>query len=308
MRDGEWLVGWGCATACYPTQLSPSAARVRLAADGGVTVQVAAHDVGTGAYTVIGQAAAEGLGVPLERVRVELGDSELPVGPVAGGSVTTASVCSAVAQACERLLARLGNARPPDLAGAFARAGVPGAVEEYVEWSPPGAKEDAVKKMYGGGMTMAGGVMDDRVMFAFGAEFVEVRVHARTREVRVPRIVGAFAAGRIMNPRTARSQYLGGLIWGIGSALHEATEIDERHARYTNDNIAEYLIPVSADIDQVEIIMVPEEDREVNPLGIKGIGELANVGTAAAVANAVFHATGVRVRELPIRVEKLLEG
>jgi xanthine dehydrogenase YagR molybdenum-binding subunit len=143
-------------------------------------------------------------------------------------------------------------------------------------------------------------------MYALGAEFVEVRVHALTREIRVPRMVGAFAAGHIMNPRTARSQYMGGMIWGVSSALHEATEIDPRVARYVNDNLADYLIPVNADIDEVDIILVPERDDSVNPAGIKGIGELANVGTAAAVANAVYHATGIRVRDLPIRLEKLL--
>jgi xanthine dehydrogenase YagR molybdenum-binding subunit len=142
-------------------------------------------------------------------------------------------------------------------------------------------------------------------MFAFGAEFVEVRVHRRTREIRVPRMVGAFAAGRIMNTRTARSQLMGGMIWGISSALHEATEIDTRVARYVNDNLADYLVPVNADIDQVDIILVPEEDDKVNPAGVKGLGELGNVGTAAAVANAVFHATGKRIRQLPIRIEKL---
>jgi xanthine dehydrogenase YagR molybdenum-binding subunit len=145
-------------------------------------------------------------------------------------------------------------------------------------------------------------------MFAFGAEFVEVHVHARTREVRVPRIVGAFAAGHIKNTRTAHSQYLGGLVWGISSALHEETEIDLREARYVNDNLADYLVPVNADVEEVTIIMVPEVDDKVNPAGIKGIGELANVGTAAAVANAVYHATGIRIRKLPIRIEKLLEA
>jgi xanthine dehydrogenase YagR molybdenum-binding subunit len=143
-------------------------------------------------------------------------------------------------------------------------------------------------------------------MYALGAEFVEVRVNAKTREIRVPRMVGAFAAGRIMNTRTARSQYLGAMIWGGSSALHEATEIDQRVARYTNDNLADYAMPVNADIAEVDVILVPEKDNFVNPVGVKGIGELGNVGTAAAVANAVYHATGKRVRELPIRLEKLL--
>lgn len=334
MRDGDWLIGWGCATATYPTQHNPAAARVRLTADGAVRVQVGAHDVGTGAYTVIAQTAAEQLGVPLAKVDVELGDSELPPAPVAGGSVTTASVCSVIMLACQAIRDRLSGSkstgeRPslaisggngfrlergrligPDgqseeLAKAFERIGV-GAIEEYAEWQQRDAKPGSLKQLYAGGVGITGGALPDRTMFAFGAEFVEVRIHALTREIRVPRITGAFAAGRIVNTRTARSQYLGGLVWGISSALHEATEIDEREARYVNDNIAEYLIPVNADIGEVEIIMVPEVDNDVNPAGIKGIGELSNVGTAAAIANAVYHATGKRVRELPIRIEKLL--
>src|SRR4029079_5966097 len=180
-----------------------------------------------------------------------------------------------------------------------------GAIEEYAEFLPPGAKPDAIKNLYAGKPTLGGGSHAEKLMYAMGAEFVEVRVHAQTREIRVPRIVGAFAAGRLMNTRTARSQYMGAMIWGIGSALHEATEIDPRVARYVNDNLADYLIPVCADVAEVDILLVPERDDFVNPAGVKGIGELANVGTAAAVANAVYHATGIRVRELPIRLEKL---
>jgi xanthine dehydrogenase YagR molybdenum-binding subunit len=146
----------------------------------------------------------------------------------------------------------------------------------------------------------------DHVQYAFGAEFVEVRVHKRTREIRVSRLVGAFAAGHIVSPTTARSQLLGGMIWGVSSALHEATEIDRRAGRYTNKDIAEYMIPVNADIPAVEVIFVPEQDSLVNALGIKGLGELGNVGTDAAIANAIYHATGRRVRDLPIRIEDLL--
>ena len=153
---------------------------------------------------------------------------------------------------------------------------------------------------------MTGGPKGEKLAFAFGAQFVEVRVHALTREIRVPRAVGAFAAGRIMNPRTARSQLMGGMIWGISAALFEATEIDKRAARYVNDNLADYLIPVNADIQTIDVILVPETDDWINPLGVKGLGELGNVGLNAAVANAVYHATGIRIRELPIRLEKLL--
>lgn len=146
------------------------------------------------------------------------------------------------------------------------------------------------------------------MMYAMGAELVEVRVHASTCEIRVPRIVGAFAAGRLINTRTVRSQLMGGMIWGISSTLHEATEIDVKRARYVNDNLADYLVPVNADVKQVDVILVPEVDRDVNPAGVKGLGELANVGTAAAVANAVYHATGHRIRRLPIRIESLLSA
>jgi xanthine dehydrogenase YagR molybdenum-binding subunit len=155
---------------------------------------------------------------------------------------------------------------------------------------------------------MLGPVTKTHAMYAFGAEFVEVRVDPRTGVVRVPRMVGVFAAGRILNPRTAKSQLSGGMIWGLGSALLEETEVDARRGCYVNANIAEYLIPACADVGEVVVETVDEEDRFVNPLGVKGIGELGIVGTAAAVASAVYHATGVRVRELPIRMEKVLAG
>ena len=313
MRDGDWLIGWGCATASYPTQMSPAVARVRLLADGTARVEIAAHDVGTGAYTVIGQTAADALGIEPAKVAVAMGDSLLPPGPVSGGSVTTASACSAVKLACQQVLARLAlpaGATAAQRMAVFEKMQI-GAVEEIGNFVPPTSRSKSTAGLYKGSVDISGGANmgnEGKSMFAFGAEFVEVRVHARTREVRVPRIVGAFAAGRIMNPRTAHSQLMGGMIWGIGSALHEHTEIDKREARYMNDNLAEYLIPVNADIARVDVILVPEVDNDVNPAGAKGIGELANVGTAAAVANAVFHATGKRIRELPITIDKLIMG
>ena len=317
MRQGDWLIGWGCATAAYPTNVSPAVARVRLSADGRVRVEIAAHDVGTGAYTVIGQIAAETLAVSPDQVSVAMGDSLLPPGPVSGGSVTTASACSAVKLACQQVLVRLAlptggweSATAAQRTAAFEKLKV-GAIEEIGNFVPPTSRSKSTAGLYKGSLDITGGANmgnDGKTMFAFGAEFVEVRVHARTREIRVPRIVGAFAGGRIMNPRTAHSQLMGGMIWGIGSALHEFTEIDKREARYMNDNLGEYLIPVNADIIQVDVILIPEVDNEVNPTGAKGIGELANVGTAAAVANAVFHATGKRIRELPITIDKLIMG
>ncbi|MBC7780194.1 MAG: xanthine dehydrogenase family protein molybdopterin-binding subunit [Proteobacteria bacterium] len=313
MRAGDWMVGWGCATATYPTQVSPAVARVRLSADGSARVEIAAHDVGTGAYTVIGQMVAECLALRPAQVAVTIGDSVLPPGPVSGGSVTTASACSAVKLACDQILAKLGiaaDAGDKQRAAAFDRLKT-GAIEETGNFVPASSESKTTAGLYKGSVDITGGpnaANGAKTMFAFGAEFVEVRIHARTREIRVPRIVGAFAAGRIMNPRTAHSQLMGGMIWGIGSALHEFTEIDVREARYINDNLAEYLVPVNADIRQVDVIMVPEVDNEVNPVGAKGIGELANVGTAAAIANAVFHATGKRIRELPITIDKLIMG
>jgi xanthine dehydrogenase YagR molybdenum-binding subunit len=335
MREGDWIIGWGCAATMYPTQMGPATARVAITPQGTVKVQTAAHDIGNGAYTVIALTAADRLGIAPDKILVELGDSDLPPAPVAGGSNTTASVCNVVAKACEQIRSRIAQAavaaggafagKDPatlklvdgKLQGAGAGGSEPletairrvsnGAIEEYAENIPHGVPPEGLAKLYQGHAVLAGGAkMKDRIQFAFGAEFVEVRVHARTREIRVPRLVGAFAAGQIVDPTTARSQLMGGLIWGLSAALHEATEIDPGRARYTNTDLAEYLIPVNADVDRVEVILIPEEDRQVNELGIKGLGELGNVGTNAAVANAVYHATGIRVRELPIRLEKLL--
>jgi xanthine dehydrogenase YagR molybdenum-binding subunit len=222
-----------------------------------------------------------------------MGDTRLPPAPVSGGSNSTASVCSAILLACERIKRRLPHTG--------------GAIEEYAEYVPEGAPADAVKKLHAGQSTLLSGSTERKqAMFAFRAEFVEVRGPSRTREIRGPGILGVFTAGRIMNTRTARSQLLGGLIWGVSSALHEATEIDTRSARTVNRDLQDYLIPVNADVDSVEVIMLPETDEQVNPAGVKGLGELGNVGTNAAVANAVFHATGIRVRTLPIRMEDLL--
>lgn len=334
MADGDWLVGYGCATACYPTQMAPAAARVRLQRDGRTRVEIAGHEIGTGAYTVIAQAAADRLGVPVEQVSVFLGDSDLPPAPVAGGSNSTASTCSAVMMVCDQIRQRLFKAvmpeanladkaketvglgrtpateaakgsAPLDREKAFDALGI-SVVEEYGEWKPDGAPLDSFRAMHNGQMRMVGGPeFKNGIAYAFGAEFVEVRVNRWTREIRVPRLLGVFAAGRIMNPRTARSQLMGGLIWGMSSALHEATEIDERHARYVNDNLADYLVPVNADTPNVEVIMLSEQDDHINPAGVKGLGELGNVGTNAAVCNALFHATGQRIRELPVRLEKL---
>jgi len=334
MRDGDWLIGWGCATSCYPSNIGPAAIRLTLTPAGKAVVQMAGHEIGTGAYTVLAMTVAERLGLPVEAVTVQMGDSDLPPMPGAGGSNNAASAANAAAKACEQLRERIAAAAVRNNAGVFAGedpgklklshgalvgpggkhepletavARLGGVAEVHTENLPAGLPPDAVAGLYQGKMTMSRGTgRKDVTAYAFGAHLIEVRVHERTREIRTPRIVSAFAAGTIVNPLTAYSQYMGGVIWGVSSALHEATEIDLRHARYMNDNLADYLVPVNADIQHLDVIMVPEQDTRVNPLGIKGIGEIGIVGMNAAVANAVFHATGRRIRDLPIRIEHLI--
>ncbi|WP_158918829.1 xanthine dehydrogenase family protein molybdopterin-binding subunit [Caulobacter sp. S45] len=334
MRDGDWLIGWGCATACYPTNIAPCAIRLSVTPDGRATVQMAAHEIGTGAYTTIGLTVARALGLKLNDVVVMLGDSDLPPVPVAGGSNNTASTLNVAAKACEQVRDRLaaaavadhesvftgadpkglrlsdgmlvGDNRHEPLAKALGRV-TGGALEIHAENVPEGLPPTAIGSLYKGTATMLrGGSRKDVTTYAFGAHFVEVRVNSRTREIRTPRVVSAFAAGNIVNPTTAHSQFMGGVIWGLSSALHEATEVDPKTARYVNNNLADYMVPVNADVPEIDIIMVPEKDERVNPLGVKGIGEIGIVGMNAAVANAVFHATGKRVRDLPIRIEKLI--
>jgi xanthine dehydrogenase YagR molybdenum-binding subunit len=334
MRDGDWLIGYGCATACYPTNIGPAAVRVSLTPNGRAEVGLAGHEIGTGAYTTVAITAARALGLKVEDVTVRMGDSDLPPIMIAGGSNNAASATHVVAKACEELRSKISDAavkgedspfhngdpntlklengalvgpggKRESLARAVGRTGH--RLEVYAENIPAGLPSTAVADMAKGKPVMLSGAgRKDVTAFAFGAHFVEVRVHARTREIRVPRVVSAFAAGTIVNPKTAYSQFMGGAIWGLSSALFEATEIDKDTARYVNRNLADYLVPVNADVPSIEVIMVPEQDDRVNPLGIKGIGEIGIVGMNAAVANAVFHATGKRIRELPIRAEKLL--
>ena len=335
MRDDDWLIGWGCATSCYPSNIGPAAIRIALSPNGHALVQLAAHEIGTGAYTTVGLTVAHALGLELMNVKVMLGDSALPPVTVAGGSNNAATTVNVAFKACEQARSRLAAAAVADGTSAFhgadpgalkleagslvgpngAREGLDkaigrvggGVLEIHAENVPEGLPPTALQGLYQGKSAMSRGeARKDVTAYAFGAHFVEVRVHRLTREVRAHRVVSAFASGTIVNPLTAYSQYMGGTIWGLSSALHEATEIDRGAARYVNDNLADYLIPVNADIPDLQVIMVQEEDSRVNPLGIKGIGEIGIVGMNAAVANAIFHATGTRLRDLPVRAEKLL--
>jgi xanthine dehydrogenase YagR molybdenum-binding subunit len=335
MRDGDWLIGLGCATSCYPSNIGPAAARLSLTPQGKATIQMAGHEIGTGAYTVVAITVADKLGLPLRDVTVLMGDSDYPPVPGAGGSNNAASTTNAAAKACEEVRSRLAMAAVRNDAGPFAGADpsalrlqdgalvgpggkseplptalarvAGGALEVHVENVPAGLPSDSAAGLYQGKAAMSRGAgRKDVTAYAFGAHFIEVRIHERTREIRTPRIVSAFAAGTIVNPLAAYSQFMGGAIWGVSSALHEATDIDLKTARYVNTNFADYLIPVNADIGELDVIFVPEEDARVNPLGVKGIGEIGIVGMNAAVANAVFHATGKRIRDLPIRIENLI--
>jgi xanthine dehydrogenase YagR molybdenum-binding subunit len=287
MRDGRWLIGWGMATATYPMNYAPASAMARLLPDGTAEVMSASSDMGPGTWTSMTQVAAETLGLPIERVRFTLGDTRLPKAPVHGGSMTMASVGSAVQAACRKArddaLAR-GGAN--DLTDAIRRIGQP--VEALADVKP-------------------GDESQRFSMHSFGAVFVEVAVDPDLGETRVRRIVGAYGAGRIVNPKTTRSQCIGGMIGGIGMALMEHSVVDVRNGRVANANFAEYAVPVHADAPPImDVIFVEEHDPHVNPLGVKGVGEIAMVGIAPAIANAVFHATGKRIRELPITPDRLL--
>jgi xanthine dehydrogenase YagR molybdenum-binding subunit len=242
---------------------------------------------------VLSQLAADTLGIPVERIRLEYGDTTLPPTPIAAGSQTAASVGSAVFGVCDALKKKVAEIDGVDPAAinsesyhAILSKHYLNEVEARFDAMPP--QEEA------------------HAMQAFGAHFVEVAIDPDIPVVRVQRIVSAFAGGRILNAKTAKSQYFGGIIQGIGMALLEETHLDKRLGTYTNVNFAEYMVPTNADVRSIDIIMVPEEDHEVNPIGVKGIGEIGIVGVAPAIANAVFHATGKRVRDLPITIEKLM--
>ena len=287
MRDGRWLIGWGMATATYPMNYAPATAMARLLPDGTAEVMSASSDMGPGTWTSMTQVAAEALGLPIERVKFTLGDTRLPRAPIHGGSMTMASVGSAVQAACRKVredaIAR-GGAN--DLVDAMRRIGQP--IEAMADVKPG----DESRRFS---------------MHAFGAVFVEVAVDPDLGETRVRRIVGAYGAGRIVNPKTSRSQCVGGMIGGIGMALMEHSVVDARNGRVPNANFAEYAVPVHADAPPLmDVIFVEEHDPHVNPLGVKGVGEIAMVGVAPAIASAIFHATGKRIRELPITPDKLL--
>lgn len=314
MRDGRMLVGWGMATSTYPTNQRPAQVRVRVAADGMVLVQSGTQDLGTGTYTVMSQVAADTLGVPVKSVRFELGDSTLPPAPVSGGSSTVPSVAPAVLAACQAVRGKIF-----DLARSDAQLGwhdVPTdtlRLQNGAVVAPGGSVPVAALLQRAGQDAVeaeAGAALEDSAKHysrhAFGAQFAEVRVDPDLGTIRVNRWVAAFDAGQVLNAKTAHSQLIGGITFGIGMALLEETHVDAETGRIVNSNVAEYLMPVNADVPDIQAVFVANDERNSNPLGVKGVGELPMVGVAAAIANAVYHATGVRVRKVPIRIEDVL--
>jgi xanthine dehydrogenase YagR molybdenum-binding subunit len=317
MRDGDHLVGMGMATATYPARRMPASAEACIYPEGRVVVKAASHDLGTGTYTILTQLAADAIGVPLGCVRVELGDTNLPPNPISAGSMTAASTGSAVhlaAMAARKKLVQLAvsdresplhGARHEDVYITGGRLTFRGN-QERAESIPSLLARNGGLPIEGRAEAKPGDETQQYSMHAFGAIFAEVRVDPELGIVRLSRMVGAYGLGRVLNPMTARSQLIGGITFGIGMALMEHTITDRRSGRYVNADIAEYHIPVHADIPPIDVLFADETDEYVDPIGAKGIGEIGITGVAAAIANAVFHATGVRVRDLPITLDKML--
>lgn len=317
MRDGNTLIGWGMATSVYPTRRSESSAKARLETDGSFLVDAGTQDLGTGTYTIMTEIAASVFGVPMHNVKFRLGDTILPQTPVSGGSQTAASTGSAVYEAAQALKEKLmqmavSDPRSP-LSGASAQDIVleNGRIQSRSNPSKGETLHDLLARsrqpfIEAEANSKPGPEKDQYSMYAFGAQFAEIRIDSDLGQMRVSRMVGCFAAGKILNAKTARSQFMGGMVWGIGMALLEHAVMDQRLGRWVNNNLAEYHVPVNADVPKIEAFWVDEKDEHINPIGAKGIGEIGITGATAAVANAVYHATGKRIRDLPITLDKII--
>ncbi|AMJ62982.1 xanthine dehydrogenase family protein molybdopterin-binding subunit [Bosea sp. PAMC 26642] len=323
MREGRELIGWGMATGVWEANMMKTSARAVLGSDGRLSISCATSDIGTGTYTILTQIAADALGLAMEDVSVLLGDSSLPTSPVQGGSWTAASAGSAVMAACQTLREKLVKQASKIEGSPLANAAIDdvafagGRILTRTDASRSVSLADVVVAGGGGeieaeesaGPGLVGMMLPKRhSSYTHSAVFAEVRIDQDLGVLRVTRIVNAVAAGRILNPKTARSQVVGGIVWGIGMALHEETLTDHRLGRIMNHSLAEYHVPANADIHDIEVIFVEEHDDKVSPIGVKGLGEIGIVGTAAAIANAVHHVTGKRIRSLPITIDKILAG
>ncbi len=320
MRDEDGLlVGWGMGTAIFPATMFEGHARAVIRDDGRGAVEIGAHDMGQGAWTALAQIAADSLGLDPEATDFRSGSSDLPDGGIAGGSGHTATAGMAIHEAGAAAIAALAALATNDQASPLHGAGNAGVIakagrlhrrddESRSESYADILRRAGKAQVEGEGTGAPDPARDAYSLHAHGAVFAEVKVDPDLGQIRATRLVGAFAAGRIINPRMVDSQLLGGMIWGVSFALHEQAIVDRRTGRVMNADLAEYHVPVNADIPLVEAIQVPEHDPHVNPLGIKGVGEIGITGTAGAIANAVWHATGIRARRFPIALETLLSA
>lgn len=317
MKEGHNLIGWGMATGAWEAKQQQASAKALLTPDGKLTVSSATADIGTGTYTVMTQIAAEALGLPLEDVTFKLGDSSLPEAPLEGGSWTVSSVGSAVKQVCdtvgEKLLKLSRNVENSPFATASFDEVTFAEGELRLKSDPSNAlsvtqimREREVNFIEEEVTTKPAAEQKNYASYSHSAAFVEVKVDEDLGTIKVTRVVSAIAGGRIINTKTAKSQILGGVVWGIGMALQEETFMDDTFGRFINHNLAEYHVPVNADIHDIDVIFVEEHDDIVNPIGAKGLGEIGIVAVAPAIANAVYHATGKRVRDLPITLDKVI--
>lgn len=315
LRDGKELIGWGMATGIWDAMFSPTSARARLTSDGRLHIATAASDIGTGTYTILAQTASEAFSMPIDRIDIELGDSTLPECPTEGGSWTAASAGAAVWLACQSLCEQFlkllkKSKNTPDWMKQDEITVAEGELHGVRNGSPVALSlqdalsfigQDSIEAEETAKPGLRGKISEMRkARFTHSAVFCEVRVDEDLGIVRVTRLVNAVAAGRIMNPKTAASQVRGAMVMATGMALHEESLMDERYGRFMNHNFAEYHIPSHADIPEMDVLFVDEKDKEISPLGVKGVGEIGMCGTAAAIANAIFHATGKRHRNLPI--------
>ncbi|MBC3787890.1 xanthine dehydrogenase family protein molybdopterin-binding subunit [Spirosoma utsteinense] len=318
MREGNELIGMGMASSIYPVNRAESTALVRIKPDGKVQVETGTQDIGTGTYTVMTQVAADVLGLSPDDVTLSAGDTRFPESTTSGGSRTTASTGSAVTQAAQAVLKQakqlaykdkrspLFNVAEAEIVaenGRLQTKSDPRQGETFVSLLKRNGSKPLEAKM----LSKSADEKDNYSLNAFGSIFAEVRIDEALGRIRVSRMIGTFAAGRILNAKTARSQILGGMIWGVSMALLEDTLIDPRTGRVMNPNLAEYHVPVNADIEEIDGFFIEEKDETVNPAGVKGIGEIGVVGSVSAIANAVYHATGKRIRDLPITLEKVLD-
>lgn len=318
MRDGDNLIGWGMATGVWEAIQSQASASAKLHADGKLEVASGTADIGTGTYTVMTQIAAETMGLPLDDVTFKLGDSDLPQSPVEGGSWTVSSNGSAVKLVCEAIKKEVFKLTRKMKDSPFAAVDyedaifADGQIKSKTDSSKSVSIFDAMRREKIKSLEEEVASSPDKIrqskytMNSHSAVFAEVKVDEDLGTIHVTRVVSAIAGGRIINPKTARSQILGAIVWGIGQALQEESVADHKFGRFMNHNLAEYHVPVNADIHDIDVIFVEEHDDIINPLGAKGLGEIGIVGVAAAIGNAIYHATGKRVRDLPITIDKLL--